>query len=133
MANSSRKGPQKGNSRAYIANGAVTKYAAVTGSTDSADGDPRCALPGGAGVYCLGVAQNDADSGDVVTVAYDGESYVSANGAFAIGEALSIAATDGQVDTATNLQFLVGLALDEATAANDLVVVKLTIGAQCSI
>lgn len=133
MANSSRKGPAKGAARAYIADGAVTKYAAVMLSTDATDGEPRCKLPTGAGVSCIGVAQNDADSGDVVSVVYDGESYVKANGAFSAGEDLSIAATDGDVDTATDKQSLVGKALDEATAAGDLVVCKLNIGGQASI
>lgn len=133
MANSSRKGPAKGAARAYLADGAVTQYAAVTGSTDASTGEPRCKLPGGAGVYCVGIAQNAADSGDVVTVVYEGESYVKANGAFSIGDVLSIAATDGDVDTATDRQFAVGMALDEATAAGDLVVAKLTIGAHTSI
>jgi hypothetical protein len=130
MANSSRKGPAKGASRAYIADGSVTRYAAVMISTDSSDGDPRCKLPTGAGVQALGIAQNDADSGDVVTVVYDGESYISANGAFSAGDRLSIAASDGQLDTATTQQCIVGVALDEATAANDIVVCKLSIGAR---
>jgi hypothetical protein len=130
MANSSRKGPAKGAARAYIADGAVTQYAAVMISTDATDGEPRCKLPTGAGVQPLGIAQNDADSGDVVTVVYSGESYVSANGAFSAGDRLSIAATDGQVDTATTQQCLVGVALDEATAANDLIVCLLSIGAR---
>jgi hypothetical protein len=128
MANSSRKGPNKGAARAYFADGAVTKYAAVTISTDNSDGDPRCKLPGGAGVVCLGIAQNDADSGDVVTVVYEGESYCKANAAFSAGDMLSIAATDGDVDTATDRQFTVGIALDEATTAGDLVVCKLSLG-----
>ncbi len=128
MANSSRKGPAKGACRAYIASGAVTQYAAVTGASDAADGSPRCALPGSAGVYCLGIAQNAAADGDVVTVMYSGESYVKANGAFSMGDLLSIAATDGDVDTATDRQNAVGRALDEATAAGDLVVAKIELG-----
>jgi hypothetical protein len=132
MANSSRKGPHKGSARAYIADSSVTQYAAVMISTDGGDGDPRCKMPTGAGVVCIGIAQNAADDGDVVTVVYDGESYVSANGAFSAGDVLSIAASDGQVDTATNTQALVGLALDEATTAGDLIVCKLLIGGQGS-
>jgi hypothetical protein len=129
MANSSRKGPAKGAARAYIADAAVTQYAVVMISTDATDGEPRCKLPTGAGVKPLGVAQNDASDGEVVTVVYSGESYVSANGAFSAGDRLSVAASDGQVDTATTTQALVGTALDEATAANDLIVCLLNIGA----
>lgn len=130
MANTSRKGPAKGAARAYLADGAVTKYAAVMISTDATDGEPRCKLPTGAGVQPLGIAQNDASDGEVVTVVYSGESYILANGAFSAGDRLSIAASDGELDTATTQQCIVGVALDEATAAHDQIVCLLSIGAR---
>lgn len=52
------------------------------------------------------------------------ESFVRANGAFSKGDQLKAAATDGEVDTTTSGE-AIGVALEDATAAGDLVVAQL--------
>lgn len=86
-------------------------------------------VPTGTTVVPYGVIQTTQATvgGPVVVrpISSGKRSLVSANAAFALGDALAIAATDGQVDTAAQTNYPVGLALEAATAANDLVTCQL--------
>lgn len=75
----------------------------------------------GDGESAIGILQNTAAAiGDAVQVRVSGTSKVSANGAFAIGDLLNSAASDGQLDTKGSTEHAIAIALEEATAANDL-------------
>jgi hypothetical protein len=112
--------------RAYIAGGAITQYAVVVRTTDTADGlDPRVIEPAATSDAPEGVAQNSAAAGEVVRVRISGESFVIANGPYSVGDQLSIAATSGTVDTAASGDRIVGVAREAAAAAGDIKVVQL--------
>lgn len=108
-----------------IANGALSKYTVVTRSTDS-NGDGRVVVCGTSDIP-FGVVQDDAASGESCAVRIAGISLVSANGAFSINDELTVAASDGQVDTLSADGWSVGQALHAATAADDLVPCRLFI------
>lgn len=96
---------------AYIA----VKLVTTTGS------EGKVAIAGD-GESAIGILQNTAAAvGDPVSVRVSGTSKVSANGAFAIGDLLNSAAADGQLDTKGSTEHAIAIALEEATAANDLV------------
>jgi hypothetical protein len=70
----------------------------------------------------LGVLQNQPAAGEAATVRLLGTTKVSANGAFALHDELTVAASDGEVDTVTGSEaWAVGLALAAAGAAGDIV------------
>jgi fructoselysine-6-P-deglycase FrlB-like protein len=105
-----------------VANGAITKFTVVTLSTDSSDGDPRVATCGTSDKP-FGIAQETVATGESILVRLAGISKVSANGAYSLGDALCVAAADGQVDTAAPAgganAYVIGIALHAATAAGD--------------
>lgn len=112
--------------REYIADGAITQYAVVTRSSDTADGlEPRVSLPGATSDAPEGIAQHDAADGEPVRVRVSGESFVVANGPYGAGDLLSLAATSGKVDTAASGDRLVGVAREAAASANEIKVVEL--------
>lgn len=80
-------------------------------------------VPAGVTSVPYGILQTTAaTAGDPVVVrpiSAGKRSLVKANGAFSLGDALSIAATTGKVDTAAATHYPIGLALEEATAQND--------------
>lgn len=110
---------------AFVADGAISANTVVKLSTPSSDNNARVALATAASDQALGVALVDAADGEVVRVQMLGLGYVIANGAFSAGDSLSVAAATGKVDTAGSGDLLVGIALEEATAQNDVVVCKL--------
>lgn len=76
----------------------------------------------GDGEEAIGILQNTAAAvGDAVQVRVSGTTKVSANGAFSIGDLLNSGAADGQLDTKGSTEHAICKALEEATAANDLV------------
>lgn len=76
----------------------------------------------GDGESALGILQNTAAAiGDAVSVRISGTSKVSANDAFSIGDLLNSGASDGQLDTKGSTEHAIAIALEAATAANDLV------------
>ena len=88
-----------------------SQYGAVVVDTNG-----KAALPGSAGVQCVGILQDKPKSGQVGTVMVLGESKaVAGTGGVTAGDALH-AATDGSVVTATSGKFILGIALDTAAA-----------------
>lgn len=79
-----------------------------------------CALPSGVTNVPLGILQNAPTAGQVARIRIYGGSKVAANAAFTAGDALSIAATSGRVDTAATTHYPVGRALTAATAQDEL-------------
>jgi hypothetical protein len=115
--------------REFVANGAVTQYAVVVLSTPTGDGlDSRVKLPAAVTDQVIGIAQHAAADGEPVRVCLQGESYVVANGAFSVGDPLSLAATTGKVDTAASGNVIIGIAREAANATNDLIVCSLSAG-----
>ena len=110
---------------AFVADGAISAGIVVKLSTPSSDNNARVTVAAAAADSALGVALTDAADGEVVRVQMLGLAYVVANGAFSAGDKLSVAAATGKVDTAASGDVLVGLALEEATAQNDQVIVQL--------
>jgi hypothetical protein len=110
---------------AFVANGAIFQGAVVTLSSPSSDNNARVIVAASSSVTPLGVALVDAADGEVVRVQMLGLAYVVASGPFSAGDNLAIAAASGKVDTASSADQLVGVALEAATALNDLVVCKL--------
>lgn len=109
-----------------LANGALVRYTVVTLSTDSTNGHRRVATCGTSDIP-FGVVQDTAATGEACTVRTEGISLVSANGAYAISDELTVAAADGQVDTLSADGWSIGQALHAATAANDTLPCKLNI------
>lgn len=88
-------------------------------TTSGAEGQIAIA---GDGEEAIGILQETAGTiGDAVRVRVSGTTKVSANGAFSIGDLLNSAASDGQLDTKGSTEHAICKALEEATAANDLV------------
>jgi phosphoribosylformylglycinamidine (FGAM) synthase-like amidotransferase family enzyme len=110
---------------AFVADGAIFQGAVVTLSSPSSDNNARVTVAASSSVTPLGVALVDAADGEVVRVQMLGLAYVVASGPFSAGDNLAIAAASGKVDTASSTDQLVGVALEAATALNDLVVCKL--------
>lgn len=69
----------------------------------------------------IGVAQHDAASGEVVTVAMAGSIAVEAGGAVARGEKVQLTSNGRVDDTTTAGNTDVGIALDVGSAAGDLI------------
>lgn len=98
----------------------ATPYIAVKLVTTSGS-EGQIAIAGD-GESAIGILQQSAAAiGDAVAVRISGTSKVSANGAFSIGDLLNSAASDGQLDTKGSTEHAIAIALEEATAANDLV------------
>lgn len=82
------------------------------------------------GATAIGVLQNTAAAvGDQVVVRVAGQTYVTANNTFSIGDFVNSGAATGLVDNVGDKEYATGIALTAATAANDLVVIQLTLGA----
>ena len=79
-----------------------------------------CDLPTAVTNVPLGVLQNAPTAGQVARIRIYGGSKIVANGAFTAGDALSINATSGRVDTAVATHYPVGRALTAATAQDEL-------------
>lgn len=116
-------GEIKGIDVQVIAAGTIAQYAVVKLSTDSADGDQRVVVSAAVADVAFGVAQHAASSGDPLQVRIEGITRVKADGAYTLGDELSVADTNGEVDTAAPAagvnHFVVGIALHGATAAGD--------------
>ena len=114
---------QKILSRNFLADGAVVKYTVVSLSSAASDGRARVATTANSATAPLGVAQETVATGEEVEVMLIGVTLVAANGAYAVGDSLMVAASDGQVDTGTDNAgdnyWRVGLALEAAGAADE--------------
>lgn len=90
-------------------------------------GNNTVAPSSAASAAVVGVAAFDADNGDSVTVITNGVVNLGASGAITAGASV-VAAADGEVAALgdTNYSTVIGVAL--AAAANDKVLVKLTLG-----
>jgi hypothetical protein len=107
-----------------IADGAITKYTVVKLSSDSSDGDMRVTVATASTDIPFGIAQETVADGAAVLVRIAGISKISANAAYSLGDELSVAANDGQVDTVATAGsagsvYVVGHALHAATAASN--------------
>ena len=92
----------------------------------SSSGPPKVGLPSGQGVFPSGVLLNEPLSGEIAQVRHLGVAKVKANAAFNNGIELTIAGTTGKVEAAASADFVIGIALQAATAADHLVKVLLT-------
>lgn len=118
MANVNR--PSEGFIVSYLAEGAVTKYAAVMAGT----ADTQVKLPTGANVDPVGITLNAAADGEEVDVVIFGPTICIADAAIARGALVAISSTTGKVDTitpgtTTADKRLVGKALEAAGADGD--------------
>jgi hypothetical protein len=83
----------------------------------------------GNGEAAIGVIQNTAAAaGDQVSVAMLGTTWVVANAAIAKGASVNSAASTGMVDEAGDKEYALGIALEAATAQDDLIPILLTPG-----
>lgn len=80
-----------------------------------------CDLPSGVTNVPLGVLQNAPTAGQLARIRISGGSKIEAHGPFSAGDALSIAATTGRVDTAATTHYPVARALEAATAQGEIV------------
>ena len=122
-------GSYKGFDIAVVANGAITQYMVVSLSTDDSSGNLRV-IPATTATVPFGVAQEaiaDGASGSVRTLTGGGISLVQADGAFTLGDNLTVADANGQVDTLSADNYCIGIALHGATAANDTMPVLLNL------
>jgi predicted RecA/RadA family phage recombinase len=110
----------------FEADVAVTQFAAlVQGSADY-----HATLPSGQNAdKFVGVALDDANPGQTVPVAMMGTVWMIAAGAINAGDKLIIANAQGQVQSVGSTQNpnIIGTALSSATAAGDLVLVKVDV------
>lgn len=111
----------------YIADEAITKYAAVT----TGDIQGHCRKPSAAKILCLGIAQNSATaSGDTVEVMELGDSYVIAYATGIMGKEIAIADTTGRVSTPSGFasgDFYVGFYKEAPSAQDNLVLASINI------
>lgn len=119
-------GSYKGLDIACVANGAITAYTVVALSTDDTSGNLRV-IPCTTALIPFGVAQETVATGIAVNVRISGVSLIEADGAFTLGDELTVADTNGQVDTLSADGWSVGVAMHGATAAGDQMPVKLAI------
>ena len=92
----------------------------------SSSGAPKVGLPSGQGVFPAGALLNDSISGRIAQVRHLGVAKLKANAAFNNGIELTIAGTTGKVEAASAADFVIGIALQAANAADHLVKVLLT-------
>lgn len=108
----------------FVANGAITAGTIVKLSSDDSSGNQRVIVAADSSDKPIGVALESVSSGDRVQVRLAGIAFVSANGDYAIGDELMVAASDGEVDTFSGTsgqnRFVVGIALEAAGAAQEL-------------
>lgn len=105
-----------------------TTSAAVTGGQVLiVSGNGTVAPSSAASVAAIGVAANDAASGEQVNVITAGVCNLGASGAISAGGAVAAGASGAvAAHSGTNYSTIVGVALSDA--ANDKVLVKLTLG-----
>jgi predicted RecA/RadA family phage recombinase len=112
----------------FVADVAVTQFAALV----QGEADYHATLPAGenAGKF-VGVALDDAKPGQTVPSLLIGTVWMVAAGAIAAGDEVIIANAQGQVESASALSSgtpnPIGKALSSATAAGDLVLVKVNV------
>jgi hypothetical protein len=110
--------------RAFTANGAITLGTIVKLSTDDASGNNRVIVAADSSDAPIGVALETVADGARVQVRILGIALVSANGAYALGDELMVASSDGEVDTFSGTsgqnRFVVGVALEAGGAAQNL-------------
>ena len=103
--------------KTFIAEAAITKGKAVVLGTSAGQVKP----PAAAGAKVIGIALEDAAIGKNVAVCMQGVCAGYADGAFSKDDVLQAADTNGELDTAASGDYPVGRALEDATAAGDLV------------
>jgi hypothetical protein len=97
---------------------ASSQYCVVQFVTGAAAGTATVQLPSGQGVLVCGVVQNTPAINEQAEVLMLGESKVVANAAFDAGVELTAAATTGKVEAASAADYVIGIALEAASAAN---------------
>jgi hypothetical protein len=109
------------------ASGGMNQYAVVVQDTSSAKfGDVT--LPAGSAAKALGVNMGaPAGPGDPVQCRVEGIARCRAASAISLGDTVMVADTSGRIATATaaTANFVVGRALEAATAANQIITVLL--------
>lgn len=111
-------GAYKGIDIAAVANGAITQYMVVSLSTDDSSGNLRV-IPCTTATVPYGVAQEAIDDTKSGPIRISGVTLVQADGAYSLGDNLTVADANGQVDTLSTDNYCVGVALHGATAAGD--------------
>lgn len=82
--------------------------------------NPGCISIAGDGESAIGILQVALAVGEAGAVRISDTSKVKANGAFSIGDLLNSAASTGLVDTKGSTEHAIAIALEAATAQNDL-------------
>jgi hypothetical protein len=115
-------------SDSFVADGALAsrKNTMVVFSAQ-ATGKPKVAVPGGQGVISAGVLVNNDDvaNGGLAEVQMLGVAKVKANGTFNAGIEVTIAANTGKIEAAGAEDYVIGVSLEGAAEANQLVAVLL--------
>ena len=103
--------------------GTINKHLLVALGT----GNQQVKLPGAAKANCLGVTdENDGVTvGKEVAVIVSGVALMTASAAIAKGAEVEAAGTAGKIRTATTATYVVGVALEAASADGDLVPVEI--------
>jgi len=106
----------------FIANESLasSQYSIVV-FTNPSSGQPKVGLPSGQGVLAAGALLNAPAIGEIAQVRMLGCAPVKANSSFNAGVELTIAATTGKVEAASSGDYVVGIALEAASAANHVV------------
>lgn len=102
-----------------------SQYRVVVPAGSVSAGKSKVGLPGGQGVFYMGVLLNTPASGAAAQVRILGETKVEANGTFNAGVEVTIAATTGKIEAAASGDYVVGIAKEAAAEADQLVSVMM--------
>ena len=94
------------------------QYLAVIYTGSVSAGRPTFSLPGGQGVRCAGILQENKASGELAEVMLLGTSAVVANGTFDAGAELTPAGTSGKLEAASSGDYVCAIALEASAEAN---------------
>lgn len=108
----------------FLADGAITEFAAVVPSTN--DNDVK--IGNSAGAVAFGIAQEAVDDNEATTVRMLGISQAIVTEAVDPGNELTVAAALGKLQKAVSTNWVVGIALQTAAADGDQIAVFLNGG-----
>ncbi|WP_436664226.1 capsid cement protein [Alicyclobacillus acidoterrestris] len=116
-------GQKKVLSTTFVADVAVTRYAALVAGTE--DGHATYATADNTGTF-VGIADEDQNAGYATLVVSMGNQWATAGGAIAYGDPVMVGAA-GVVKTAKGVSdaVVIGYALETAAEAGDLILIKL--------
>lgn len=106
----------------FQADGALEKYKVV--KLSSTEGKVATSTDGTD--VMIGITRHTASDGDSVAIQMDGIAKVEAAGTVSIGDYVSTGDTTGRIDTAVTSDNIIGVALQAADGAGDIIEVLLT-------